>query len=194
MAGDKYSSFKDLAAAEVRGTDYDTEWRRKPGSSVAVIAPHGGKIEPLTDKIADAIAGKDFSFYCFRGLKAKGGLHVASHLFDDPDCERLIADHAYVVSIHGWGELSERLCVGGLDNDLMEALRKSLAENGIRVERAGVGLGAADARNIVNRGATGRGVQFELTKGFRTNAAKRRIFVGVVRAVLHDAQQVRQCR
>ena len=98
MGHDKYTCFKDLAAAEKRGEDYDFESRRKDASSVVVIAPHGGKIEPWTDKIADAIAGKDFSFYCFKALKSDR-LHIKSHLFDEPTCENLVA------AINTWFQL-----------------------------------------------------------------------------------------
>jgi len=188
MAKDRYHSFRDLAAGEKRGEDYDIEWRRKNGSSVAVIAPHGGNIEPWTGEIADAIAGNDFSFYCFKGLKPTGGLHITSHLFDEPTCVELITAHRHVVSIHGWAAKGGRVCVGGRDSILIAALKRRLASSGIQVDNAEGGLSGCDPNNIVNRGATGRGVQFELTMGFRTNAAATRCFGAAVRAVLLDAQ------
>ena len=40
-----YRGFADLAATQVRGRDYEIEVRRRPASPVAVIAPHGGRIE-----------------------------------------------------------------------------------------------------------------------------------------------------
>jgi len=64
MGSDKYSCFGALAAAEQYGLDYDIEARLRKSSSVLIMALHGGKIEPYTDTIADAIAGNDFSFYC----------------------------------------------------------------------------------------------------------------------------------
>jgi len=128
MAKDKYRCFKDLAANEVLGKDYQIECRRTHGSCVAVIAPHGGKIEPRTDEIAEAIAGSEFSLYCFKGLNK--GLHIASHAFDEETCVDLIADHTHVLSIHGWGEKGKRICVGGRDTELIIALKKGLADNG----------------------------------------------------------------
>ena len=59
MADDKYTSYKDLAANEKRGEDYDFESRPRDGSGVVVIAPHGGTIEPRTDNIADAIRSEE---------------------------------------------------------------------------------------------------------------------------------------
>src|ERR1700738_2544357 len=55
---DKYPNFKALEAAEKRGEDYAIDSRRVDGSPVAIIAPHGGNIEPLTDTIANRIAGR----------------------------------------------------------------------------------------------------------------------------------------
>src|SRR5688572_24076620 len=109
---DKYRSFAALHAAETRKKDYDFESRPKGGSRVVVIAPHGGTIEPRTETIAASIAGQEFSFYCFRALKPASGLHLKSHLFDEPECVQLVAAHDYVISIHGWGEEGERVCAG----------------------------------------------------------------------------------
>ena len=38
-------------------------------SRVATIAPHGGTIEPVTSKLAEATAGDSFNWYCFEGLQ-----------------------------------------------------------------------------------------------------------------------------
>jgi phage replication-related protein YjqB (UPF0714/DUF867 family) len=185
MVEDKYSCYKDLAAAKKRGEDYDFECQSRVASGVAIIAPHGGNIEPWTDTIAKAIAGKDFSFYCFEALKKNGRcLHIKSHLFDEPTCEKLVAAHRYVVAIHGWGAKGERVCLGGRDIKLVTALRNGLAAKGIEVEDAKTPLSGAHPKNIANRGATGRGVQFELTMGFRRNAIVVKQFTAAVRAVL----------
>lgn len=186
MADDKYKCFKDLAAAEKPGEDYEIESRLQNHSYTVVIAPHGGTIEPSTDKIADAIAGEDFSFYCFRALKKNSGLHIKSPLFDEPNCENLVSAHQQVVSIHGWGEGGERLCIGGRDAELIAALKKELVAKGIQVEDAKDSLAGTDTKNITNRGATGCGVQFELTRGFRKNAVLVEKFTAAVRAVLLD--------
>src|SRR6266480_3148319 len=181
---DKYTSFKDLSANETRGEDYNFEVRRSRGARAIVIAPHGGTIEPKTDRIAAAIAGKEFTFYCFRAFKTNSGLHIKSHLFDEPTGAGLVENHEQVISIHGWGGEGERVCVGGLDKPLIAELKKSLAAKGIEVEQAPAGLGATDPNNITNRGTKGVGVQFELTMGFRKNSGAVRKFVDGVRSVL----------
>ena len=35
------------------------------GSHVAIIAPHGGNIEPRTSEVARAIVGDTYNLYCF---------------------------------------------------------------------------------------------------------------------------------
>jgi poly-gamma-glutamate hydrolase-like protein len=59
----------------------------------ALVAPHGGGIEPGTSELADAIAASDLSFYTFEGLKPSGNtdLHITSTRFDEPMCLTLLA-------------------------------------------------------------------------------------------------------
>lgn len=185
---DKYRSFEELAAHEKLGEDYEFEARRKADSQVAIIAPHGGRIEPTTDAIADAIAGKDFSFYGFRGLKNGSDLHITSHRFNEPTCEELIRNHETVIAIHGWGAAGERLCIGGRDSELAEKLKTALTDAGFKVDAPEGGLAGADPQNIVNRGASGKGVQVELTMGLRRNREAAKKFTDVVRAVLLETQ------
>jgi phage replication-related protein YjqB (UPF0714/DUF867 family) len=189
---DKYKSFAALAAAEKRGTDYDFDCRRVPAAAVAVIAPHGGYIEPRTDEIASRICEADFSFYAFRGLKPGSELHIASHRFDEPNCVGLVATHERAVSVHGWGETRERVCIGGRDTELIDALKTRLAAAGVEIEDAVGLLRGTDPQNIVNRCGSGRGVQFELTMRFRTNREATEAFVRSVRTVLAELQRPRQ--
>jgi phage replication-related protein YjqB (UPF0714/DUF867 family) len=181
---DEYANFKALAVAERRGEDYSTESRRAEGSSVAIIAPHGGTIEPLTDSIADRIAGRDFSFYAFRGLKSGGRLHITSTRFDDPQCVDLLSEHDRALSIHGWSESGERVCIGGRDGELVAELKAALLAAGIRVEDAVGGLRGIEPQNIVNRSRSTRGVQLELTMALRKNPERLEAFVRAVRRTL----------
>ena len=114
---DAYKCFADLKAHEARGKDYEVDVRCRDGAQVVVIAPHGGGIEPETSKIANAIAGAEFSLYCFRGLKPVGNtrLHITSHNFDEPECLALLAKHQSVLAIHGCAESGERVFLGGRD-------------------------------------------------------------------------------
>ena len=67
--GDKYRSFAELARAETPDA-----WRvrvREAGSAVAIVAPHGGGIEPGTSEIALAIAGDDPTYSLFDGCRTR---------------------------------------------------------------------------------------------------------------------------
>jgi phage replication-related protein YjqB (UPF0714/DUF867 family) len=157
---------------------------------VAVIAPHAGGIEPRTGPIAKDIAGTDFSFYCFRGLKKGGGnrdLHVTSHHFDEPKCLELISDHEWVIAIHGCKKKGEHVFLSGLDKLLLTDLEAELLSAGVKVETAGHHYTAALPGNICNRGKSDAGVQFELTLAFR-NGDQVPGFVEAVRKVLLDRQ------
>lgn len=103
---DNYKGFKDLANAQVEGTDYRIQVRVNAGSSMAVIAPHGGGIEQYTSDIARGIAGADFNLYLFEGIRRAGSyaaLHLTSHKFDEPRCLALLSNCDHVVAIHGCG-------------------------------------------------------------------------------------------
>ena len=88
---DKYKNFEELAANEQEGSDFQVRFRTRRGP-MAVIAPHGGGIEPGTSELADAIANADLSFYAFEGIKkaANRVLHITSGRFDDKNniCNR----------------------------------------------------------------------------------------------------------
>ena len=85
------------------------------------MAPHGGRIEPATAEVAEAIAGMDYSFYSFNGLKADGNgvLHIESHLFDEPRALRAVEKADIIVTVHGQVDRKEEfVMVGGLDDGL----------------------------------------------------------------------------
>jgi phage replication-related protein YjqB (UPF0714/DUF867 family) len=56
-----YRGFLDLARAQALGRDYEISVTRRAGSTIAIIAPHGGGIEDGTSQLARAIAGDDFN-------------------------------------------------------------------------------------------------------------------------------------
>jgi phage replication-related protein YjqB (UPF0714/DUF867 family) len=62
-----YKSFGELSDQETEGQDYAIRTCLRNGP-VLVMAPHGGKIEPGTTKVAEAIAGNDHSFYSCDGI------------------------------------------------------------------------------------------------------------------------------
>ena len=59
---DKYTNIAELKQNEREDEDYTILYRELT-SKIAIMAPHGGGIEPGTIDIADNLAGCDFAFY-----------------------------------------------------------------------------------------------------------------------------------
>ncbi len=170
-----YRGFADLKKHQVRGKDYKIEVLRRPTSRVAVIAPHGGLIEPRTSEIARAIAADDFHLYLFEGIRPSNNyatLHLTSHLFDEPGCLALIRQCPVVVAIHGCKGMDERVLIGGLNIRLKKQLAAALNDAGVTAHTDGHAFPAEDADNICNRGLTGSGVQLEFSIRLRGSASE----------------------
>jgi phage replication-related protein YjqB (UPF0714/DUF867 family) len=169
MSGDKYKTFDELRCSEREGVDFRIRLSRRT-TGVAILAPHGGKIEPGTSQIAEAIAGDEYSLYCFEGLRKRGNrdLHITSTKFSEPQCVDLISACDLVVAVHGVDEKRLHVEIGGLGSILRDGIYRRLKEAGFsaqvvtRGDRAG-----RNAGNICNRGSSGHGVQLEITRGLR---------------------------
>jgi phage replication-related protein YjqB (UPF0714/DUF867 family) len=165
---DTYPNFETLAAQERSGIDYQILVRRAQ-PPFALIALHGGGIEPGTTEIADAIARARFSFYAFEGIKPTGNsvLHITSTRFNEPMCLTVLTHTTTVITIHGEDtENAEIVFLGGRDEDLGECIRTALIGDGFDV-REDPNLQGRDKLNICNRGTSGAGVQLELSHGLR---------------------------
>src|SRR4051812_681636 len=174
--GDVYPSMTALLRAEEL-QNYCFEIR-EPDSEVAVLAPHGGKIEWGTNQIATLIAGDDFKLFCFNGNRVGGEtfryLHVTSDCYDEERCQRIVASCGIIVAIHGWNEeekgLAPNIYLGGRDEKLRETIGHELRDIGFRVadfaDPTNRFRGQRSA-NICNLGKTGKGVQLELPRALR---------------------------
>ena len=171
---DKYHNYKRLRKNEELNKDYRFNWRKGKTNSV-IIAPHGGSIEPGTTEIADAIAGKDHSFYSFEGIKptGNGDLHITSTSFDEPHGVNLVRKSTNVLSLHGCSGEEEIAYIGGLDNELKGKIRDFLIQAGFKTgEHDNPELKGINKSNICNRGKKGQGVQLELSFGLRKKMFK----------------------
>jgi phage replication-related protein YjqB (UPF0714/DUF867 family) len=168
---DKYPNFAALARKERSGIDFDVLVRRaRP--AFAIVAPHGGGIEPGTSEIADAIAAEKFSFYTFEGLKSSGNadLHITSTRFDEPMCLTVLGHSTIVLTLHGEHreEDGESVFVGGLDTALGRRIGTALTRRGFDVrEHEDPDLQGREPKNICNRGMSRAGVQLELSRAVR---------------------------
>jgi phage replication-related protein YjqB (UPF0714/DUF867 family) len=168
---DTYHNFAALEQHERAGIDYEVLVRRAE-PAFAIVAPHGGGIEPGTSEIADAIARQRWSFYSFEGLKRLGNrvLHITSTRFDEPMCLLLLGKTSRVVTIHGEesDDDGEGVFVGGLDVDLGTSIGALLTAQGFNVRKhPDCNLQGLDPENICNRGTAGAGVQLELSHAVR---------------------------
>lgn len=166
---DKYKNYKQLRRDEQEGEDYRINLREGT-SGIAVIAPHGGGIEPGTMELADEIAGRLHTFYCFEGIKRTGNsdLHITSENFDEPQGVNIVKKYKTVLALHGCREDREAIFLGGKGNDFKEKIKKTLIRAGFTVEKTSrPSLQGKSQRNICNRCQSGEGVQLEISKGLR---------------------------
>lgn len=162
-----YSSYADLARFETRDVDYRISMHQGV-SGIAVMAIHGGGIEPGTTEIAEATAADRHSFYSFSGIKPKGNarLHITSRKFDEP-VGRAIAQHAItVLTIHGCADTVEMVYIGGRHVQLRERIRLALEKAGFPVGETSRFPGI-NPKNICNINTLGMGVQLEISNGLR---------------------------
>src|SRR5690242_20428968 len=160
---DRFRSFEELEQNETAGEDYRIA-AREGRTAFGVVAPHGGGIEEGSSELADAIAGEEFSFYTFEGLKCRDNaeLHITSTLFDEPLCITLIERCNTIVTIHGQeSEVhGDGVFIGGLDGELGKSFSTALKDAGFAVHKhPKVNLQGLDPSNICNRGRNGKGVQ-----------------------------------
>lgn len=160
---DSYRNVSSLMAVEY--PHVNIQWRVSNRSDVAIVAPHAGRIEPVTGELAIAIAGREHRLYCFSGRDQANNrrLHVTSTRFTEPYLTAVLLDAFTVVSVHGC-RLPDRPItqVGGANANLRERLLKSLTDSGFEVRRALAPLSGKHPRNVTNRAPAG-GAQLEIS-------------------------------
>ena len=189
MANDRYSSFKELQRHETLDKDYTLDLQ-DAGSRVTIIAPHGGKIEPRTSDLAKRIAGDNYNFYCFEGIKDKDNacLHITSHRFDEPAAVDLVSKSRVVVAVHACTGTAGLVHIGGLNKRLGRMIADELQDRAINVSFDHPRFQGSNPDNICNRGATGIGVQLEVTRDLRDDPQKVSLIARAVRAALLNFQ------
>ena len=166
---DKYKDFSELEQNEREGQDY-TILFRELDSEIAIMAPHGGGIEPGTLDIADALAGSDYSFYAFKGIKKTGNkiLHLTSNGYDEPIGLKISENALIVISVHGARDKGETVFVGGRNQELKQRIMHALRTAGFTAVISEIpGLRGIKPENICNRCKSGEGVQLEISRGLR---------------------------
>jgi phage replication-related protein YjqB (UPF0714/DUF867 family) len=184
---DSLNGYHDIARRYVEGVDYAVHVTFRERSRVAILAPHGGRIEGRTSEIARLIAADAHRLYLFEGLRTTGDnfecLHLASHRFDEPRALDLIYGCDTVVAVHGYAACGPDVLLGGLNDRLKQRVAQALAQSGFSCLTDGHRFPGRDPRNICNRGRSGQGVQLELSDGLR-KAGDWAALAGAVRTVL----------
>jgi len=185
MARDIYSCFAELENHEEQNKDYKISIS-DVGSTITIIAPHGGKIEPGTSDIARKIAAERYNCYCFEGIKKDNNrcLHITSHKFDEPMAVKLVAAALTAVAIHACTGNEKYIYLGGLDKALKDVIADELENRKIIVPKGHGRFKGLNPDNICNRGANGKGVQLEITRGLRDELISRQLISEAVRAAL----------
>ncbi len=163
-----YRSFKQLVLNETEGIDYRV--RTRAGfSGIAIMAIHGGGIEPGTTEIAEAVAGQSHTFYTFSGLKDKGNasLHITSSRFDEPTGLEIAKTAWITVSFHGCSHRGLSVFLGRKNSTLKSIICKSLEKAGFKIAESAKFPGT-NPLNICNRCRCGTGVQLEISAGLRS--------------------------
>jgi len=182
---DLYNSYADLAASEPEGVHYRIRVIDR-ASPVAIVAPHGGNIEPGTSQIAALIAADKFSLYCFEGLVSGRRLHITSARFDEPRACALVEASEIAIAVHGRkdGDDKQTVWLGGLNQILRDAIGGALEHIGFKASTDHNMQGRSPG-NICNRGRMRAGVQLELPRSLRdtffNDAFSRQAFAFAVR-------------
>jgi len=183
VPSDEFRSYRDLAQRYSEGVDYAVHVTPRGQSRVAILAPHGGRIEGGTSEIACLIAGEEHALYLFEGLRTSGDnfdcLHLASHCFDEPRGLDLISSCDTVIAVHGYVAPGPDVLLGGLNERLKAEVAQALAAAGLSFAAEGHRFPGRDPRNVCNRGRSGAGVQLELSDRLR----KSREWTGLADAV-----------
>ena len=179
--------YDDLARHYLEGVDYAVHVMLRERSRVAVLAPHGGRIEGRTSDIARLIAADDYGLYLFEGLRTTGDnfdcLHLSSRHFDEPRALELISGCDTVVAVHGYAATGPDVLLGGLNERLKREVAQALAQVGLSYQSDGHRFPGTDPNNICNRGRSREGLQLELSEGLR-KSGDWSAFAGAVREVL----------
>lgn len=171
---DTYKDFESLSAVEKEGKDFQI-WSNKIKSRIAIIAPHGGGIEPGTSEIAKSIAGDDFTCYSFEGIKSnenKKYLHLTSTNFDEPEGVKICNNSDIVLAVHGADENDDFVYVGGRNQGLKNRIIQKLKNDGFNAKEDTTIHSGRDAENICNKCKSIEGLQLEISNGLRKKMLK----------------------
>lgn len=183
---DKFVSMSELLRNIPARENYDVYADGSRRSKIKIFAPHGGCIEPCTEAIALGIGMGMYDSFVFSGKRKSGcfeTLHVTSTHYDEPRCLQMAREADLAIAIHGCDGGEEAMYIGGGNREAKTHAHDFFSARGYRAEMASGNLTGEADDNFINL-ARRRGVQFELTVGFR-----RKLFPGFPRSLQRDARE-----
>jgi len=146
-------------------------------SRILVFTPHGGGIERGASELVRAIAGTDLAYYLFEGLRPTAResweMHIASTKFDEPKCIQMIQKVERSLAIHGFRSSDPIIYAGGRDCELRDRITAALKQKDYPIRIATTEYKGTMPNNICNRTVNKKGVQLELSQGFRCQLFER---------------------
>jgi phage replication-related protein YjqB (UPF0714/DUF867 family) len=105
----------------------------------------------------------------FRGTKDSGNLdlHVSSIRYEDDHLTEMLQFAQVVCSVHGCKGNDLGIYLGGLDKELIQTTKENLERHFDFLKNPQSHLRGVHKNNICNRGISKKGLQLELTLGFR---------------------------
>ena len=181
-----YQDFTGLVIHTVKGKDYEIRIRDL-GARVTISAIQGGRIEPLTSDLADAIAGQEHNLYDFCGIRTSDNeqMRIPASRFDEVRLRTLMKRSHTAISIQGVEGTKAVVHIGGRNRHLRDVLAARLNESGFDTSGPASAGAAHNPSRFYNLPKAG-GIQIELTKALRQSMIDR---------PLQDLQQqVDSCR
>jgi phage replication-related protein YjqB (UPF0714/DUF867 family) len=192
-----------LSMEELKKNEHPSAWRQTSCnrfSWLTVIAPHGGTIEPFTDRIAYDLAGTVHNVFVFEGLRrsieGRPWLHVSSHRYYDHGLDSLLAGALTAISVHGAKDRNGReTYIGGSNYRLRGFIGDALAAAGFSVvdTTEGHALSGLLEDNMVNR-PQDFGVQLEISfserEALADNPTRLVRYVEAINVALRDYRNV----
>lgn len=166
---DLYNNYFELSKNEKENIDFRIVINNK-STNIAIVAPHGGDIEPGTSEIAISVADGRHSCYCFEGIKSKNNkkiLHITSTNFNEPECIKICKQNETIVTIHGAGDAESVVYIGGLNENLKAEMLQALQQLKINAKIDNTNHSGQDKNNLCNIGISKKGLQLEISKGMR---------------------------
>lgn len=161
--------FAELVLSFRNGIDYEIEVIER-GSPFCIVAVHGGGIDPLTEELARAVAGRAHSLYLFRSLKAESRdqLRIPTRRYKEMRLDNMIQRSKTALSIVGCACNDVAVHLGGENRRLKEILETRLIEQGFETGSPVTPGASHSPTRFYNRADQG-GIQIELGERLRAS-------------------------